>query len=74
MGNKAALNRLDDDESGSKTVAETATGTSGVVEVPVMIGGPSRTRTLDPLIKSDPPSISIEVHADVKLDDLYTWD
>jgi hypothetical protein len=28
MGNKAAVNRLDDDESGSKTVAETATGTS----------------------------------------------
>jgi hypothetical protein len=52
MGNKAAVNRLDDDESGSKTVAETATGTSGVVEVPVNIGGPSRTRTLDPLIKS----------------------
>ncbi len=51
MGNKAAVNRLDD-ESGSKVVAETATGTSGVLEVPVKIGGPSRTRTLDPLIKS----------------------
>src|SRR5437867_13097656 len=51
MGNKAAVNRLDD-ESGSKVVAKTATGTSGVLEVPVNAGGPSRTRTLDPLIKS----------------------
>ena len=47
MGNKAAVNRLDD-----KVVAKTATGTSGVLEVPVTIGGPSRTRTVDPLIKS----------------------
>src|SRR5438132_12300398 len=51
MGNKAAVNRLDD-ESGSKVVAKTPTGTSGVLEVPVTIGGPSRTRTVDPLIKS----------------------
>ena len=51
MGNKAAVNRLDD-ESGSKVVAKTATGTSGVKQVPVTIGGPSRTRTVDPLIKS----------------------
>ena len=51
MGNKAAVNRLDD-ESGSKVVAKTATGTSGVLEAPVLIGGPSRTRTVDPLIKS----------------------
>jgi len=26
------------------------------------------------LIKSDPASISTEVHDDVKLEDLYTWD
>src|SRR5436309_9537862 len=51
MGNKAAVDRLDD-PSGSKVVAKTATGTSGVLEVPVNAGGPSRTRTLDPLIKS----------------------
>src|SRR5207244_8904380 len=51
MGNKAAVDRLDD-SSGSKTVAKTARGTSGVLEVPVTIGGPSRTRTVDPLIKS----------------------
>ena len=53
MGNKAAVNRLDD-ESGSKVGAKTATGTPAVTEVPVVIGGPSRTRTLDPLIKSQP--------------------
>jgi len=29
---------------------------------------------LDPLIKRDPQSFSTEVHADVKLEDLYTWD
>ena len=53
MGNKAAVNRLDD-ESGSKVVAKTATGTSGVLEVPACVGGPSRTRTLDPLINPNP--------------------
>jgi hypothetical protein len=36
-------------------------------------GGPSRTRTLDPLIKSD-QSIPAEVHNDVRLADLYTCD
>jgi hypothetical protein len=35
-----------------KVVAKTATGTPDTPEVPVKIGGPSRTRTLDPLIKS----------------------
>jgi len=35
-----------------------------------LIGGPSRTRTLDPLIKSNPHGISTEVHDDVKLEDL----
>jgi len=34
------------------TVAKRLTGTPGVLEVPVRDGGPSRTRTLDPLIKS----------------------
>jgi len=29
---------------------------------------------LDPLIKSDPASISTEVHDDATLEDLYTWD
>jgi len=47
MGNKAAVNRLDD-ESGSKVVAKIRTGTPAVAEVPVDDGGPSRTRTLDP--------------------------
>src|SRR5437667_6936371 len=40
------------DESGSKVVAKTTTGTPAVTEVPVNNGGPSRTRTVDPLIKS----------------------
>jgi integrase len=51
MGNKAAVNRLDE-ESGSKTVAKANAGTPAVTEVPVNIGGPWRTRTSDPLIKS----------------------
>jgi hypothetical protein len=51
MGNKAAVNRLDD-SNGSKMAAETASGTPAAAEVPDVIGGPSRTRTLDPLIKS----------------------
>jgi len=48
-------------------------GTPDVSEVPDF-GGPSRTRTLDPLIKSDPRSISTENQDAVKLEDLYTWD
>jgi hypothetical protein len=51
MGNQAAVNRLDD-HCGSRTVAKGTTGTPDVSEVPVNVGGPSRTRTLDPLIKS----------------------
>jgi len=50
MGNKAAVNQLDD-QNGSKAVAKTVTGTPEISEVPVNVGGPSRTRTLDPLIK-----------------------
>ena len=69
MGNKVAVNRFDE-ESGSKM----RTGTPAVPGVPVNIGGPSRTRTLDPLIKSNLASISTEVHDDVRLEDLYTWD
>jgi hypothetical protein len=57
-----------------RTADQKSAGASGVPEAPVIIGGPSRTRTLDPLIKSDPQSISTEVHDDVKLEDLYTWD
>jgi hypothetical protein len=49
-------------------------GAPEVSEAPEKIGGPSRTRTLDPLIKSDPQSISTEVYDDVRLEDLYTWD
>ena len=51
MGNKAAVDRLDT-QNGSKRVAKTASGASDTPEAPDLIGGPSRTRTLDPLIKS----------------------
>jgi hypothetical protein len=40
---------------------------------PDSIGGPSRTRTLGPLINSDPDSVPAEIYDDVKLEDLY-WD
>ena len=30
--------------------------------------------SLDPLIESDPQSISTEAYDDVGLEDLYTWD
>jgi len=46
-----AVNRLDD-PSGSKVVAKTESATSYASEVADLIRGPSRTRTLDPLIKS----------------------
>jgi hypothetical protein len=55
------VNRLDD-EGGGKTAAKTLTDTPGVLEVPVRDGGPSRSRTLDRLIKSDSASLPIEVH------------
>ena len=48
---RGGVNRLDD-PSGSKVVAKTESATSDVLEVADSIGGPSRTRTLDPLIKS----------------------
>ena len=35
-----------------RTADRKSAGTSGVLEVPAVVGGPSRTRTLDPLIKS----------------------
>src|SRR2546427_1456357 len=56
MGNKAAVNRLDE-ERGSKVVAETATGTAAASEVPVNLGEPSGDRTRDPLIKSQVPPL-----------------
>src|SRR2546423_14542700 len=35
-----------------RTADQKSAGASDTLEAPVMIGGPSRTRTLDPLIKS----------------------
>jgi len=39
-----------------------------------MAGEPSGPRTRDPLIKSDPSRMSIEVHDDLILEDPYIWD
>jgi integrase len=50
MGNKPAVNRLDE-PSGSKVVAKKESEVPKRLETPDSIGGPSRTRTLDPLIK-----------------------
>jgi hypothetical protein len=51
MGNKAAVNRLDDPH-GSKPVAGSDAAGSGVSEVPKKNGEPWWDRTTDPLIKS----------------------
>jgi integrase len=51
MGNKPAVNRLDE-PSGSKVVAKKESEVPDTMETSDSIGGPSRTRTLDPLIKS----------------------
>ncbi len=51
MGNKAAVNRLDE-ERGSNVVTKIKSGTSVAPEAPDLDGGPWRTRTSDPLIKS----------------------
>ena len=48
---RGGMNALDE-ESGSKVVTKTKSGTPDALEVPDLSGGPSRTRTLDPLIKS----------------------
>jgi hypothetical protein len=48
---RGGVNALDE-PSGSKVVAEIKSGTPDAPEVPDLNGGPSRTRTLDPLIKS----------------------
>ncbi len=56
-GNKAAVDRLDD-QNGSKVVAKTGSGTSDPPEAPDLIGGPSRTRTLAPLIKRPDPHVT----------------
>jgi len=42
-------------------------GTPAVLEVPVVFGGPSRTRTLDPLIKSYPEPSTQDTQSDPSL-------
>src|SRR5215471_3169342 len=46
-----------------KPAHKTASGSSEVLELPERIGGPSRTRTLDPLIKSTSQRVQAE-HTD----------
>ena len=65
---------LDDDQEWPSFGPGSNSRAPDVSGAPEKIGGPSRTRTVDPLIKSDPQSISTEVHDDVWLEDLYTWD
>jgi hypothetical protein len=55
MGNKAAVDRLDEpaaEASGGKVVAEATTGLPDDLEVVEGLGDPPRTRTLNPEIKS----------------------
>ena len=65
-GNQGAVNRLDD-PSGSKVIAKTESATSAVLEVADPFGGPSRTRTLDPLIESCPEPRTQDTQADLSL-------
>jgi hypothetical protein len=46
------------------TSTGTTTGTPDALEVPVVIGGPSRTRTLDPLITSCPEPRTQDTQSD----------
>jgi len=52
-----ALGHITDDQKSA--------GASDAVEAPVMIGGPSRARTLDPLIKSPDQDQSTETQDDL---------
>ncbi len=69
-GNKAAVSRLDD-ESGSKPQRERKRAPA-IAEVPV-IGGPSRTRPLDPLIESEDRDLRTAMHDDVSAHDSEGW-
>ena len=51
MGNRRTADRLAA-QSGSKVVAESNSGAPDALEAPEKLGGPWRTRTSDPLIKS----------------------
>ena len=54
MGNKAAVDRLDDG-TGSKVVAKTMGAAGGAPQGPEKSGEPWWDRTTDPLLKSEPP-------------------
>ncbi len=72
MGNKAAVNRLDD-PSGSKVVAKTESGAPDAPEAPVLLGGPSRTRTVDPLIKRPSGDPHTDGYDDVNVRESEGW-
>jgi hypothetical protein len=72
MGNQAAVNRLDD-QRGSKVVAKTESATSYASEVADLIGGPSRTRTLDPLIKSDSQRVQPDDTDQLNVQQIELW-
>jgi hypothetical protein len=59
----------ENDASTIKVVAETASGSPSGLELPERIGGPSRTRTLDPLIKSRDEELRTDTHAEPFRDD-----
>ena len=46
-------------EPTNSLVAETGSGSSDALELPDLFGGPSRTRTLDPLIKRPAQAASL---------------
>jgi hypothetical protein len=50
----------------NQTGQESQIGHSGDSEVPDSIGGPSRTRTLDPLIKRDPQERPEQTHEELR--------
>jgi len=58
---------------GVGTVDGESAGASDVMEAPVVIGGPSRTRTLDPLIKSPSQPLRTAMHAKVRARDTEGW-
>jgi integrase len=57
----------------NQTGRKSEIGHSGDPEVPDSIGGPSRTRTLDPLIKSPSEPLRTSMHAKVRARDTEGW-
>ena len=60
-----AIFRTSEREHGENAESEIVSATPGVLEVADLFGGPSRTRTLDPLIKSCPEPRTQDTQADL---------